>query len=94
MAVIDTPVHEKVKEESCAKWGCWNRPSDFKHGYCAPNGTEYLTGTCVIIKTKYIEFSMSNECRNDVSLTDRKCEGCKHRGSGERYSEFVRSNGS
>ena len=30
---------------------------------------------------------MSMECRYDKSLSDTRCSGCKHAGSGEAYIE-------
>ena len=44
MPVVDTPVHEKVREKEGAVYGCWNKPdlyaepvySPFSNSFCAP----------------------------------------------------------
>ena len=82
MPVIDHEVHEKVKiNSSTFRYGCFN-----KRQY--PN---YLFREFVgnRIEVKYIEHRMSRECRYDKSLTDYACEGCEHRGTGEKYAEMV-----
>jgi hypothetical protein len=83
MPVVDTPVHEKVREKEGAKYGCWNKPrpkggDEVRSIYAMPRSWPYV---------------FSEECRYDMSLTDSKCEGCKWRGSGEAYDAMVRSNG-
>lgn len=79
MPVLDHEVHESVRESQDAKYGCHNR-APFQAGYFAPNG----------ITTAYVSHRMSTECRYDMSLADRKCDGCKHIGSGEAYDQMVR----
>lgn len=91
MAGIDHDVHEKTREVTGTKWGCHNRPP-FKDGYWSPDRVYREDGTYFETKV-FIKNVMSKTCRNDVSLSDRKCPECKHIGQGEIYSEFVRRNG-
>lgn len=88
MAVIDHEVHERTKQKQGAKWGCWNlerrrEPLMVKDGFY-PDGRQRFT--------EVPDFG-SLECRNDISLSDPKCVGCRHAGSGEEYSLNVRTNG-
>ena len=92
MAVLDHPVHEKVRELAGAKYGCFNR-KPYSEGYYAPSRVYKPDGTFYIIQT-FIPMVMSRECRYDMSLTDSKCAECKHQGSGEAYNERIRANGS
>ena len=39
---------------------------------------------------EFIPNRMSTECRHDMSLVDPRCGDCKHRGSGEAYTQKVR----
>jgi hypothetical protein len=89
MAVIDHPVSDMVRESADAKWGCWNRPERFSEGYYAPDRMYCADGDYEQLHA-WIPHVMSHTCRNDISLTDRKCQGCRHIGSGEAYSESVR----
>lgn len=92
MAVLIHEVHEKTKEGSEARWGCWNRPKLFSRGYWAPNRS-YCQDESYIDEQVFVQHFGSHECRNDISLTDPKCEGCNHRGSGEAYSQMIRAKG-
>lgn len=78
MPVIDTPVHQKTV--GGALYGCHNR-ADFAIGYLASLWSE----------PEYVAHTMSRECRYDSSLTDAKCEGCKHRGSSEEYQSDLQA---
>lgn len=84
MAVLEHEVHEKVKIDSSFRYGCHNREKYFDtfvaHPWAATGGHEQ-------------EYRMSRDCRFDMSLRDPACDGCEHRGSGERYNEMVRSQG-
>lgn len=83
MAVLDHPVHERTRQNEDARYGCWNRPHNFRpvvHG-----------ADC--FGTQIFPFRMSNECRFDLSETDAKCEGCQHVGSGAAYDRMVRTRG-
>lgn len=94
MAVIDHAVHEKVRIHEDKPYGCHSKDR-LMNGYSAPDrraGTNGYTPTFWIERVK-IPHVMSKECRFDMSLTDPRCTGCKHRGSGERYNEMVRSQG-
>lgn len=81
MPVIDHPTHEKTI--SGGLYGCFDRP---------PFATDYLTFSGGG-RPRIICHTMSTECRYDQSLTDSKCCGCKHSGSGEAYAQGVRANG-
>ena len=90
MPVVDTPVHERVKEKEGAVYGCWNKPRPNENSrYLAIDG--YDINGCVMFAVIY--HNMSTECRFDMSLKDPKCNGCEWRGSGEAYDEMVRRNG-
>lgn len=95
MPVEDMPVHEKVREKAGTKYGCFNR-KPFKEGYRAPNRYQSSDGYQAVFKieARFIPHVMSRECRYDQSLTDAKCQDCRHRGSGEDYAEMVTYRGS
>ena len=82
MPVVDTPVHEKVREKEGAVYGCWNKPRPVRGQpvYSPFSNSEW-------------PYVFSEECRFDMSLKDPKCDGCEWRGSGEKYDEMVRRNG-
>jgi hypothetical protein len=40
-----------------------------------------------------LDHDMSDRCRFDISLRDPSCEGCVHRGKGEKYNQLIRSKG-
>jgi hypothetical protein len=41
----------------------------------------------------YYEDFGSVPCRYDMSLSDRRCFGCVHGGTGEQYDQMIRSKG-
>ena len=90
MAVIAHAVHDKVKIEAGKPYGCHNSARDFT-GYHAPNRFAGTTGNEPIwwIGRMKVPHVMSRECRYDMSLTDARCWGCNHAGSGERYAAMV-----
>ncbi len=79
MPVEDHPVHVLTKQGADARYGCWN---------LGAHKPRYFT-----FNWRLVEHRMSTECRYDKSLSDLKCEGCKHRGSGEAYDLRVRTEG-
>lgn len=83
MPVEDHAVHEKVRQKEGFRYGCHNRERPV-HG--APVVSIYSM-------PREYPFKHSTECRFDMSLTDPACEGCEHRGSGEKYAEEIRRNG-
>ena len=88
--VEEHEVHEKVKHEADYKYGCHNR-MPFADVYIAPDRVyraDKLTWDDV---RRPIQFTMSRECRYDMSLTDPRCTDCKHRGTGEAYAARVRA---
>ena len=89
MPVVDTPVHEKVREKEGAVYGCWNLPR--------PEKGQQVVGMRQSLGDKtwcaIWSYTFSTECRFDMSLKDPKCEGCEWRGSGEAYDAQVRANG-
>lgn len=78
MPVIDHEISQLVIEKSGAVYGCWGRPESFAK-----------TVRSLFSFPREYPFVMSNECRYDKSETDRKCNGCHLRGSGERYAQSV-----
>lgn len=91
MPVLDHEVHESVKIDSAARYGCHNR-KPYGNGYFAPERLYRPDGSFYVIQS-FIKYEMSRECRFDMSIKDPMCEGCKHRGSGEQYNEMIRSKG-
>lgn len=91
MPVEEHEVHEKVKIDLHTPYGCHNRDRDFT-GYSAPRRFAGTTGHEPIywLGRVKIPHVMSRECRYDRSLKDPRCDGCKHRGSGEAYDAKIR----
>jgi hypothetical protein len=96
MPVLQHEVHSSVIEASEAKYGCNNKPRSRK-SLMVKDGlafdikdNEYIA----YFRRKVISDFGSLECRYAHSLSDSKCLGCCHRGSGEAYNEFIRNNGS
>lgn len=85
MPVIDHPVHRLTI--GGALYGCHGR-AEFKAGYWAPDRT-YAPDGMIRTGQALIPHTMSRECRYDMSLTDAKCDGCQHRGSGEAYTQRI-----
>lgn len=81
--VEDHEVHSRVKRGSDHRYGCHNRPRPAQGAWVA-SAKAYGGGH---------KFRMSSECRYDQSLSDTRCCGCKHRGSGEAYDQKIRENG-
>ena len=92
MPVEEHEVHEKVRELAGTKYGCFNRKG-YADGYYAPDRRAGSNGYEPVFTTMAVKipFTMSRECRYDMSLTDVKCDECAHRGSGETYANMVRS---
>ena len=82
MPVEDHEVHEKVKIAENKPYGCHNVDRNSEGYLGSPWGT-----------AKFIAHVMSTECRYDMSMTDPRCDGCKHRGTGEAYAKIVTENG-
>lgn len=93
MPVEEHAVHEKVRIKADKPYGCFDR--EFTETYYAPNRKMGSSGYEPIFFFERIRIPhrMSRECRYDMSLKDPRCNGCKQRGSGEKYSERVRSQG-
>lgn len=92
MPVVDTPVNEKVKQKEGFRYGCWNSDRTPQPYYMVQERTYYSNGWFEL-EDRWICNVMSRECRFDMSLKDSACEGCEHRGSGEKYAEDIRRNG-
>lgn len=76
MPVVNHPTHEHGIRDADHRYGCFNR-KPFKK-------------TVVVEDWQGVyrwPFRMSMECRYDKSLSDTRCSGCKHAGSGEAYTE-------
>jgi len=83
MPVIEYAVHEKTIAEP--HYGCHNKPRPkIGGGYWAPDRIYRPDGT-YYNKRKFIKNVLSKECRHDKSLSDPRCCGCNHIGSGEKY---------
>ena len=88
MAGIDHAVHPStisserydMCRESVRKDGYWAR--DMSHRMQPPKDV-----------WTWVADRGSKECRYDLSESDPKCEGCKQRGVGRAYDEFVRREG-
>lgn len=93
MPVIEHSVHDKVRINSDTPYGCKDR--DISEAYHAPDRRAGTTGyqPTFWFERVRIPHVMSRSCRYDLSLQDARCGGCKHRGSGEKYNQMVRSKG-
>jgi len=69
MPVIDHPIHEKTRFGADFRYGCHNRPDEYKM---------VVTGAECFGSQQW-PFANSHECRFDLSATDDACQGCKHR---------------
>lgn len=92
MPVLAHEVSDKVREKDGAVYGCWNR-EEFSETYVAQT-RRYRNNGDWDLRQVFVPHLMSTDCRYDMSLTDIKCEGCQHRGSGEAYDAMIRSQGS
>jgi len=90
MAVLESTPNALNTLTSTTPYGCKNR--EMRDGYFAP-ARRYFPDGSFEMTSKYIHHSMSKECRYDRSLTDVRCAGCEHRGSGEAYNAMVRTKG-
>ena len=92
MPVENHAVHTKTRIAADKPYGCNNLDRDMV-GYSAPNrraGANGYEPTFWMERVK-IPHVMSRECRYDMSNKDTRCDGCKHRGSGEAYADRIRS---
>ena len=92
MPVENHPVHAKTSIGASKPYGCHNLDREMM-GYSAPNrraGSNGYDPTFWMERVK-ISHVMSRECRYDMSNKDTRCDGCKHRGSGEAYADRIRS---
>ena len=91
MPVEDHAVHEKVSIAADKPYGCYNKET--RESYYAPQRFHGSDGYKPMFRLEAVRipFRMSRECRYDMSLDDPRCGGCKQRGSGERYTELVKS---
>lgn len=82
MPVLDHDVHPSTKVGNEYRWGCWNlpRPVLGQKVKSQFSGEEW-------------EYVFSTECRNDISLTDPFCRGCKWAGTGEIYAKKIQEQG-
>lgn len=80
MPVDDHPIHEKTRIDDTYRYGCHNR-EPFKEAYSAINRFAGSTGHSPIwwLERIRIPFTMSRDCKYDLSQTDPNCQGCKHR---------------
>lgn len=92
MPVIDHEIHERTIEKHGAVYGCHNF-THRKQYLTVKDGHGFDEDIGIRQLWKRIDYTMSNECRYDMSLTDIKCDGCRHRGSGEAYSDKVKEIG-
>ena len=95
MPVLNHEVHPATVQADGAVYGCHNRSRDAA-GYYAPDGLQIKAHDNLkysFVKTRYIKNVLSKECRYDKSLSDPKCSGCCHQGSGEEYDRKVRRDG-
>jgi hypothetical protein len=86
MPVINHPIHPATMGGK--RYGC-NGRREFKAGYWAPDRTYAPDGSFIRTIT-FVESATIRDCRYDMSLTDPKCDGCPHRGSGELYADKIR----
>ena len=92
MPVLEHEVHERVRQSADFRYGCHNRPLKFKKAYWAVGRRLFPDCSFEFIAVR-VPHAMSHECRYDLSLKDRNCEGCCHRGIGDSYAAGVRASG-
>ena len=95
MPGLDHAPSAMTKRTDADPYGCHNGERGKPHllvldGYETKSDA---TGNYAIPRMKLIDFVMSTECRYDMSLSDKRCSGCKHVGSGEAYDKMVRERG-
>lgn len=87
MPGLEHPVSEMTKRSDADPYGCANQHREetvmVQDGW-TEDGRRNM---------KEIDDFGSRECRYDHSLSARRCATCSKRGSGEKYSEMVRSKG-
>lgn len=63
------------------KYGCWNRPDQFKPKYFAPARRYFPDGSFEMI-SEAVTFVNNHECHSDgtngLGLADQGCIGCRH----------------
>lgn len=90
MPVIESEPSAITIRDRSAPYGCKDRV--ISEGYFAPQ-RYYLENGSFVVGVKFIKHTMSTECNHDKSLTDPRCSECKHKGSGEKNAELIRSQG-
>lgn len=90
MPVINHEIHEKVRITGKEPYSCNNR--NIQPYYYVLTRDYLYNGTYKMTQT-LVHHNMSKECRYDKSLSDKRCENCIHKGSGESYAEMVMSQG-
>lgn len=91
MPGLDHEVHPLTRKDDGHRYGCHNR-KPFKPYYYAPN-REYLPDGRWFDTMIKVEHKTSTDCRFDLSLKDSPCNTCPHQGSGEKYDQLIRSQG-
>lgn len=92
MPVVDTPVHEKVKQKEGAKWACFGVPFSGTTRYVAPDRKYREDGTWENVQREIVTEWITGR-KNDGAVGDVKCEGCPLLPCGEKYAEEIRRNG-
>ena len=90
MAGLDHEVHELVRQDHTARYGCLNTPAA-KAGYHLR--VRKYVGNTYTYEDEFIPDRFSKTCRYDLSHKDPKCEGCVSVGMGKFYDEDIRSRG-
>lgn len=92
MPVLDHEIHERTRQSDSARYGCHNKPR-MRQDIPVKDGHRPLGDGNSAQHWRFIKDFGSLECRYDMSLRDRKCEGCEHLGSGEEYDRSIRAKG-
>ena len=90
MPGLEHPVSAITKRTDADPYGCANAKR--KDGYYATERVYHPGGTYNLAMV-WVPDVMSKECRYDHSLTDKRCNTCNKRGSGEQYDQMIRRNG-
>ena len=80
MPVLDHDIHPSTQIGDAYRWGCWNLDRNRYGYYHAASG-------------RFVKDTFSRECRNDISLTDPFCRGCRWAGTGEAYAKKIQEQG-
>lgn len=80
MPVEDHAIHPSTQKGEDFRYGCWNRPDEFKDSYWAAERRYFPDGSFEPVSVS-VPFRMTHKCRHDgvaaMGIDDPACEGCR-----------------